>query len=1294
MAGAVARARVAEAAHNGKQAMNRRYTSRQWRSRIRLKIRLASLIFTWLLVLPPSIKAQTRFNYDAGGNLTEVAAAVFGPPTITAQPSSQGADNGDSASFSVVATGSGPFNYQWYNNGALIPGATNATLFLSNVTVANQSYTVSVCNSYGCVTSTAPALLQSNWTWVAAGAADWHSASSWNPPQVPSGPANIIIPQGAIISPSAPITVTGRLTFSGAATVSGGSLTIASGGEMDVNGPVTFSTVVNVAGSVKIGGTASFVGTSVNFVGNSSLLGGTLSLANGTANFNSTGLLAPGAMNVTGGVLGGNQPVRVSGPLNWTGGTIIGTVQFNGGSFSGSSLYLYGGQLFNFGTLAWNGFVNAGYESVISNAVGATINLAANDLAADTVAGSTSHTDYNAGQIIVSGTGRATIGGTFVNTGSVSINSGTLALTGRSSVDGDVAVAAGGTLNLSLGNNTFNPGSSISGAGNLTVSSGTANFRGNLAATGVWTFSSGTVNITGPDGASGQTITIAGGTVNFNGTGTLAPAALNVLAAGGNSVLDGSQPILVNGPLNWTGGFILGTVRFNGGNFSGGLYLSGGQLLNFGTLAWDGVVTAGSGSVISNAAGATINLAANDSAADLFTGVASHTDYNAGQIIVSGTGRATIGGTFINTGSVGINSGTLALAGGSTADGTFTVGAGGTLNLAGGNHTFNPGSTVSGAGKLTVSTGTANLRGTLAATGVWTFSSGTANITGSDGVSGHTITVSGGTVNFNGTGTLAPAALNVLSAPGTSVLGGGQTILVNGPLNWTGGFIMGTVRFSGGTFSGGLYLSGGQLLNFGTLAWDGVVTAGSGSVISNAAGATINLAANDSAADTFTGVASHTDYNAGQIIVSGTGRATIGGTFINTGSVAINSGTLALAGGSTADGTFTVAAGGTLNLAGGNHTFNPGSTVSGAGKLTVSSGTANLRGNLAATGVWTFSSGTANITGSDGVSGHTITVSGGTVNFNGTGTLAPAALNVLSAPGTSVLGGGQTILVNGPLSWTAGFIMGTVRFNGGTFSGNPLYLPGGQLLNFGTLSWNALINAGLDSVISNAVGGTINLAADGVTSDILAYSGSHTDYNAGNLVVSGTGMASIAGTFVNTGTMKVESGTLRLGGMTSMTSGNIDFGINGPTDYGRVTFVGIPILAGGLKAHLGDGYLPLPGTTFTLVSYPSRSGVFSPITLPPSASWQTNYAGTFFTLTALGSNLILIPSVNSSGYFVMQFAGNTNNTYTVFSSTNLALPVSNWVTLGAPSIVSNSLYQFVDTHSVDFPRRFYILRSP
>jgi Immunoglobulin I-set domain/Immunoglobulin domain len=80
-------------------------------------------------------------------------------PTVT-QPASVTVPLGQTATFSVTATGTGTMTYQWYKNGVPISGATSST-YRTPATVAGDngsSFTVTVVNSAGSATS-APATL-------------------------------------------------------------------------------------------------------------------------------------------------------------------------------------------------------------------------------------------------------------------------------------------------------------------------------------------------------------------------------------------------------------------------------------------------------------------------------------------------------------------------------------------------------------------------------------------------------------------------------------------------------------------------------------------------------------------------------------------------------------------------------------------------------------------------------------------------------------------------------------------------------------------------------------------------------------------------------------------------------------------------------------------------------------------------------------------------------------------------------------------------------------------------------
>jgi len=85
-------------------------------------------------------------GYDSVTN----SATLTVRTNVTATPLSNLAKcPGSSAVFSTIASGTGPFGYEWEKNGALIPGATTNSLILTNVTAASAG-TYSVIVSGAC----------------------------------------------------------------------------------------------------------------------------------------------------------------------------------------------------------------------------------------------------------------------------------------------------------------------------------------------------------------------------------------------------------------------------------------------------------------------------------------------------------------------------------------------------------------------------------------------------------------------------------------------------------------------------------------------------------------------------------------------------------------------------------------------------------------------------------------------------------------------------------------------------------------------------------------------------------------------------------------------------------------------------------------------------------------------------------------------------------------------------------------------------------------------------------------
>ncbi len=84
----------------------------------------------------------SQITADPTRNMLYALASCTGPPAITSQPAAQAVCSGNTATFTVGATGTG-LTYQWYGSGGSISGATSA------------SYTTGVADSYYCVVTDA-----------------------------------------------------------------------------------------------------------------------------------------------------------------------------------------------------------------------------------------------------------------------------------------------------------------------------------------------------------------------------------------------------------------------------------------------------------------------------------------------------------------------------------------------------------------------------------------------------------------------------------------------------------------------------------------------------------------------------------------------------------------------------------------------------------------------------------------------------------------------------------------------------------------------------------------------------------------------------------------------------------------------------------------------------------------------------------------------------------------------------------------------------------------------------------
>jgi beta-galactosidase len=126
---------------------------------------------TWTSTADPTDATRAAFVRHSGQSTFQVATNFPGAvvcasgstgaaPTITSQPASRTVAVGQTATFSVVASGTGTLTYQWSRNGAAIAGATASSHTTPATTTADSGaqFTVAVSNAGGTVVSSAATL--------------------------------------------------------------------------------------------------------------------------------------------------------------------------------------------------------------------------------------------------------------------------------------------------------------------------------------------------------------------------------------------------------------------------------------------------------------------------------------------------------------------------------------------------------------------------------------------------------------------------------------------------------------------------------------------------------------------------------------------------------------------------------------------------------------------------------------------------------------------------------------------------------------------------------------------------------------------------------------------------------------------------------------------------------------------------------------------------------------------------------------------------------------------------------
>jgi hypothetical protein len=455
-------------------------------------------------------------------------------------------------------------------------------------------------------------------------------------------------------------------------------------------------------------GFASISGTDT-FTASSAISGaGKLSVAWQTVTIPNTSLRITGPIALSSGEL------DVAGDLDfanliWTGGTLGGQGVTNlPSSFTFAGDGLNQRTLVNSGTATLTGSFLYGSGATIKNLAGATFNLQAHGL---NKSSSTGAAFINAGLF---SSQDSQVQWIFDNSGTVQVTGGTLSLSGGGSQSGTFNIASGALLDFG-GVHVFTAGSAITGPGTVIFSAGSSDLP------------SATLSTAEHVQLNGATLTIHGNNA-FN----------DFIWFGGTLTGEGSTTIPANKALTIDRGGIK--------------TLSGRMLVNAGTINWAGTgsISGGSSAVtIENQLGGVFD-AQDDTSLVVSTDV-GQTINNAGTFKKSaGTGTTTVAWRFNNTGTVQVQSGTLAFtrpvaqfSAGTLTGGSWQVLNGSTLSMPNGTSitTLGPNANV----RLSGSTATFSAINSLATNnGVFAIDTGKNFTSASDFVNNGTLTIGTG----------------------------------------------------------------------------------------------------------------------------------------------------------------------------------------------------------------------------------------------------------------------------------------------------------------------------------------------------------------------------------------------------------------------------------------------------------------------------------------------------------------------------------------------------------------------
>ncbi len=737
---------------------------------------------------------------------------------------------------------------------------------------------------------------------------------------------------------------------------------------------------------------------------------------------------------------------------------------------------------------------------------------------------------------------------------------------------GPVTMTSAGIVNLSLGS-----------GGSLVFAQGTT---GILTLTGTSIANNGTISIASGDGFGIQgpgSVTISGsGSISIAGsrfTGSSTPTVTLQQPLSGNGAFSLGMNLVNQSTINATGGTLTmqPTSVVNTGTFeasSGGiLSLNPGFSVNFNNAG--GIIQALNGGIVQldncvctggtlTTTGTGVNQIAFNTVLNSLT--------NTGTVQVPSGNSAALEGTVTNNSVIQVPSATLGMSGNVTlaGSGNLLMSGTATLNKFTGSDTLTSQQLIHGSGRLFE----------LPFTNQNTLSADS---------SGNSLTLSGGTTTNNGT----------MQATG------GGTLELDTVVDNTGGIIEAlagsTVIFTN-NFNGSI--NGGTLTTSGT----GVIESENGVL-----DGTVNIPT-----------------NAGKMIAKGFDLF-IQGTVNNTGTITLSGKScMILNQPSTLTGAGKVVMASTTCIFGSGNAFTNQSTILGAGTIGDSNpmpitNTGMILANQASPLI--INSGTFGFTNSGKLNanaGSTLTIQGVFNTLSNTGTLSGGTYSLagtLGVPGSIVTNAGN-ITLTGTKAEILNTGTSTNALAGLTSNATTglLTIQGGQALSTGS----NLTNSGKVTVATGSsltLGGSYTQASGTTAVDGTLSAPSGMSLTKGSLVGKGTIAAAVtSNASITAGDAVTKPGKLTItGSYTQQSKGILTTPIGGTAvgTFGELAVSNGVSLSGTLAIKLANGFVPVVGDTFPIVTASALSGQFATVTgtsINSSEHFQVAYSSTGVTL--------------------------------------------------------------------------------